>query len=125
MAKVFFHSHLGITINKKDLDCTHKIDKSSGPIIVKFVQHNLKNQVYNRFILFLKITKKKNLFYNSIVTSKRISYIQKLFSLKEVAKINSYWTFNGKSFYTLVNNPNKKILLNLNKPDKVFNNIKV
>ena len=54
MAIVFFHSHLGITINEKNLDCTHRIGKSSGPIIVKFVQHNLKNQVYNNKNLLKK-----------------------------------------------------------------------
>ena len=88
-------------------------------IIVKFVYHNLKNIIFNR----KKKLKGKNIFITESLTSKRRSCMKKLGILRKSKLVYFYWSSDGKNYYTLTENPARKIELNHNNPGKFFENI--
>ena len=45
------------------------------------------------------------------LTSSRRACLKKLETLRQKKKVLSYWTANGKIFYTTPNEPEKKLLL--------------
>ena len=115
----FFDSHLGVSVVKSDLDRTHRLHNPKSPIIVKFVHHNLKNAIFNN----KKKLKGKNIFITESLTAKRMSCMKKLGVLRKSQLVHSFWSSDGKIYYTLTENPAKKIELNHNNPGKIFENI--
>ena len=115
----FFNTHLGIAVMKKDLDRSHRLHNTNSPIIVKFVHHNLKNIIFNS----KKKLKGKNIFITESLTSKRMSCMKKLGILRKSKLVYSFWSSDGKIYYTLTENPARKIELNHNNPGKIFENI--
>lgn len=102
---------MGIRFSKHDLDRSHRLPTPKQPIIVKFLSHNLKSLVYNS----KKKLKGSNLLVTEALTPKRRDCLSKLASLRKEKKILSYWTMDGKIFFTKPDEPNKKIQLkNLN-----------
>ena len=69
----FFQTYLGIDVTRRDLDRSHRLGKQNSPIIVKFVNHNLKAMVFS----CKRKLKGKNVFLTESLTSKRISLIKK------------------------------------------------
>ena len=116
----FFNTHLGIAVMKKDLDRSHRHHNTNSPIIVKFVHHNLKNIIFNSK---KKKLKGKNIFITESLTSKRMSCMKKLSILRKSKLVYSFWSSDGKIYYTLTENPARKIELNHNNPGKIFKNI--
>ena len=104
---------------KKDLDRSHRLHNTNSPIIVKFVHHNLKNIIFNS----KKKLKGKNIFITESLTSKRMSCMKKLGILRKSKLVHSFWSSDGKIYYTLTENPARKIELNHNNPGKIFENI--
>ena len=115
----FFNTHLGIAVMKKDLDRSHRLHNTNSPIIVKFVHHNLKNIIFNS----KKKLKGKNIFITESLTPKRMSCMKKLGILRKSKLVHSFWSSDGKIYYTLTENPARKIELNHNNPGKIFENI--
>ena len=110
IAKDFFKSKLEITISDGEIDRSHRIGNPNGPIIVKLVRHNLKSLIYSR----KKMLKGQNMSITESLTKKRMQCIQKMKILRHEAVITSYWTVDGKVFYSLPNDPKKNILHHYN-----------
>ena len=56
------------------------------------------------------------------LTKKRMQCIQKMKILRHEAVITSYWTVDGKVFYSLPNDPKKKLHLASLQPDDITQN---
>ena len=117
IAKDFFKSKLEITISDGEIDRSHRIGNPNGPIIVKLVRHNLKSLIYSR----KKMLKGQNMSITESLTKKRMQCIQKMKILRHEAVITSYWTVDGKVFYSLPNDPKKKHFASL-QPDDITQN---
>ena len=103
----FLKKYTKINITENDIDRSHRLGKSNGPIIVKLVHHNLKSFIYSK----KSALKGKKLLITESLTKKRMQTVKKMKELQDDKKISSYWTDDGKIFYTLPENPNKKIQL--------------
>ena len=50
-----------------------------------------------------------------------MSCIKKLNILRDAGKMKSFWSNDGKIFYTLHNKQDKQLELNIDYPDKILN----
>ena len=112
----FLEINLGINVTEKDLDRSHRLSRPNSPIIVKLISHNLKTLIFS----CKKKLKGKNFFLTESLTPKRMSCIKKLNTLREAGKIKSFWSNDGKIFYTLPNKQDKRLELNIDYPDKIL-----
>ena len=98
--KRFLLEHLQIEIKLDDIDRSHRLGKK-GPIIVKFVRHNLKHQIYSN----KRKLKGKNYFISESLTAMRTSCVKLLESSRKEGTILSHWTSDGEVFYIKVDKP--------------------
>ena len=102
--KAFCKSKLNIKLTDFDLDRSHRLRRHRNqhqenyprPIIVKFVQHNLKAYVYSQ----KRLLKGSDFLLTESLTSKRMGCIQMLKKLRKEKKVNSYWTLDGRIYLT-------------------------
>ena len=104
----FIQEHLKITVQDKDIHRSHRLGNKSGPIIVKFCRHNLKQEIY----FSKKQLKNKNYLITESLTTARIEAMNLLKQLKAQRKINSFWTIDDRIFYTVKSNPENKCIIN-------------
>ena len=102
--KAFCHNKLNIKLSDFDLDRSHRLRRHKNqhqgsyprPIIVKFVQHNLKAYVYSQ----KRLLKGSDFLLTESLTSKGMGFIQMLKKLRKEKKVNSYWTLDGRIYLT-------------------------
>ena len=108
-------SNFGISVTEKDLDRFHRLSRPNSPIIVKFMSQNLKTVIFN----CRKKLKGKNFFLTESLP-KRMSCIRKLSILQDAGKIKSFWSNDGKIFYSLPNKQDKQLELKINYLNKIL-----
>ena len=98
------NNNLELNIKKEDIDRSHRVGprKKNGsprPIIVKFVSHRTKSQVYKcRGKLRLGGEPTKGIYVNEDLTKKRLKMFKAALSLKKDNSIQDCWTTDGKIF---------------------------
>lgn len=92
----FFKNHLNIAVNKVDIDRTHRLPSRNKPLIVKFVRHNLKSKVFAA----KKNLRGKPIYLTESLTKSRLNCVRLLKENKDNKTIFSYWSWDGKLFYT-------------------------
>ena len=98
------NNNLELNIKKEDIDRSHRVGprKKNGsprPIIVKFVSHHTKSQVYKcRGKLRLGGEPTKGIYVNEDLTKKRLKMFKAALSLKKDNSIQDCWTTDGKIF---------------------------
>ena len=109
VVKRVFKNHLSVEVKDNEIDRSHRLGKSNAgnPIIVKLVRHDVKNLIYYK----KKLLKGKSITITEALTSSRRACLKKLETLRQKKKVLSYWTADGKIFYTTPNEPEKKSLL--------------
>ena len=102
--EAFCHNKLNTKLSDFDVDRSHRLRRHKNqhqgnyptPIIVKFVQYNLKAYVYSQ----KRLLQGSDFLLTESVTSKRMGFIQMLKKLRKVKKVNSYWTLDGRIYLT-------------------------
>ena len=100
---------LGVLITKSHLDRSHRLRSSNliNPIIVKFISYNIRNLIYQN----KRKLKGSGITISEALTSERRALIKRLSVLRKDGLIQSYWTQDGNIFYSLPNDPNKKVFI--------------
>jgi len=106
----FFQKHLQITVKDWEIDRSHRLGNKAGPIIVKFCSHNVKQQIY----FSKKLLKNRNFLITESLTIQPVLQLWSFLSTRKDDEkvVESYWTIDGKIFYTVKKQPNKKYTLN-------------
>jgi len=115
ITKDFIWDQFGVEIFDNDIDRSHRLPARSyqnasnshtgrksnkpAPIIIKFQSHNLKNYIYS----MKKKLKGSGFVITESLTHERYQCIKDLQKQRFQHKINSYWTRDGRIFYTVPN----------------------
>ena len=87
----FISTYLHLDIKQEEIDCSHRLPTHGNPLIVKFVRHNMKAKEY---------TSKRKLKGKGSLTKKILKCLKLLKQLRDNKCLYSYWTIEGKIYYT-------------------------
>ena len=99
-ARNFFYKYLDLDIKQEEIDCCHRLPTHGSPLIVKFVRHNIKAKVYAS----KRKLKGKGYIITESLTKKRLKCVKLLKKLRDDKCLYSYWTREGKIYYTKIRN---------------------
>ena len=92
----FFKNDLNIEVKMTDIDRSHRLPSKNKPLIVKFVRHNMKSKIFAA----KKNLRGKPIYLTESLTKTRLNCIRQLKEFKENKLIFSYWSWDGKLYYT-------------------------
>ena len=99
-ARNFLSTYLDLDIKQEEIDHSHHLPTHGNPLIVKFVWHNIKAKVY--------ASKRKLQVKGYIITEslnkKRLKCVKLLKELRDDKCLYSYWTIEGKLYYSKIRN---------------------
>ena len=99
-ARNFFYKYLDLDITQEEIDRSHRLPTHGNPLIVKFVWHNIKAKVYAS----KRKLKGKGYIITESLTKKRLKCVKLLKKLRDDKCLYSYWTIEGKIYYTKIRN---------------------
>ena len=91
----FFKTHLNIDVDKNELDRSHRLPSKNKPLIVKFVRHNVKTNIFAA----KRRLKGKSIYITESLTKTRLNCVSRLKNYKDEKLISAYWTWDGKIYY--------------------------
>jgi len=89
----FLKEHLKMEIILDDIDRSHRLN-NNGPIIVKFVRHNIKDLIYRN----KKVLKGKDYFISESLTRARALCVKELEAKRKKNSTVSHWTVDGEVY---------------------------